>query len=79
MKGSAELRSSAGAAKGKFIGQCSLSDLHSPRVLYLVWLSYINIVFRFREVNEDNMVFRNISAEFLEDTIVLVSTINKSA
>lgn len=46
-------------------------------MLYLIWLSYINIVFCFREVNEDNMVFRNISAEFLEDTIVLVSTSNK--
>lgn len=26
------------------------------------------------EVNEDNMVFRNISAEFLEEPIMLVST-----
>lgn len=24
-----------------------------------------------REVNEDNMVFRNISAEFLEETVIL--------
>lgn len=28
----------------------------------------------FREVNDDNMVFKNISAEFLEDTVILVST-----
>lgn len=27
-----------------------------------------------REVNDDNMVFKNISAEFLEDTVILVST-----
>lgn len=27
----------------------------------------------FREVNDDNMVFKNISAEFLEDTVILVS------
>lgn len=29
--------------------------------------------FDFREVNEDNMLFRNISAEFLEDSVILVS------
>jgi len=28
-----------------------------------------------REVNDDNMVFKNISAEFLEDTVILVSTV----
>lgn len=31
--------------------------------------------FCFREVNEDNMVFRNISTEFLEDTVVSVSIV----
>jgi len=30
-----------------------------------------------REVNDDNMVFKNISAEFLEDTVILVSIVQR--
>lgn len=33
---------------------------------------FINERLCYREVNEDNMVFRNISAEFMEDAMILV-------